>query len=96
MAYEQRRLEKFFERLDMGADRGSGDVERAGRVREAQMSGHGFEGSQRIERQFGMLNHLGHYSVYLEALPADSTLQRQNIWDGLTEQAPHVTGFGFE
>jgi hypothetical protein len=48
------------------------------------MSSDGFEGAQRIERQFGMLGHL----VYFDAMPADPTLRRQNIWDRLTEQVP--------
>jgi hypothetical protein len=47
------------------------------------MGGDSLEGSQRVERQFGMLGHL----VYFDAMPADPTLERQNIWDRLTEQA---------
>ena len=57
VADEQRSFEKLFERFDVRADRRGRDVEGLGGSGEAQMSSNGFEGAQRIERQFGGIAH---------------------------------------
>ena len=49
MPNEQGGFEKFFERLDVGADRGRGHVERMRRTRETQMRRDGLEGAQGVK-----------------------------------------------
>ena len=85
--YEQRRFEKFFQRFDMRADGGGRDVQRIGGVRETQMGGDGFEGTQRVQRNLecSPLRQLFRLSscIHVQIARCD----RENIWNGLTMQA---------
>ena len=51
---EQLHLQVVLERLDLLAHGRRRHVQRFGRIRERQPRGHGFEDSQRIERQAGV------------------------------------------
>ena len=82
-AHEQRHAQSFLERLHLVADGGLGDMQLFGGVGETCVTGGGFEGAQRIQRQLRAAHLRQHVHSFCRSRPSFHPLRTAQAYSKL-------------